>query len=361
MLYHLLFPLHQTYIIFNVFRYVTFRTAGAILTALLFSLLLGPILIRKLRESQIGQSIRHDGPESHLKKAGTPTMGGLLILTSIFTSTLLWANLTNRYVWLALFCAAWMGGVGFADDYVKVVGKSSKGLSVRTKLIWQMIPGLMIGVYLLYVMPVDSFTTKLAIPFFKRWMPDLGWAYVLFVALVIVGSSNAVNLTDGLDGLAIGPILMASASYTVLAYVAGHATIARYLQVIFVKGSSELTVFGGAIVGASLGFLWFNAYPAQLFMGDTGSLALGAALATMAILVKNELLLLIVGGVFVVEAISVILQVFSYRATGRRVFRMAPIHHHYELNGMAEPKIIVRFWIISFILALLSLTTLKLR
>ncbi len=360
MLYHLLFPLHQTYIIFNVFRYVTFRTAGAILTALLISLLMGPVLIRKLRELQIGQSIRNDGPESHLKKAGTPTMGGLLILASIVISTLLWANLTNRFVWLALFCTAWMGAIGFADDYLKVVGKSSKGLSVGTKLIWQVIPSLVVGV-VLYLNPVDALTTKLAIPFFKRWMPDLGWGYILFVVLVIVGSSNAVNLTDGLDGLAIGPILMASAAYTVLAYVAGHAAIARYLQVIFVKGSSELTVLGGAIVGASLGFLWYNAYPAQLFMGDTGSLALGASLATLAILVKNELLLLVVGGVFVVEAVSVILQVFSYRATGRRVFRMAPIHHHYELNGMAEPKIIVRFWIISFILALLSLTTLKLR
>jgi len=360
MLYHLLFPLHQTYTVFNVFRYVTFRTAGAILTALLISLFLGPVLIRKLREQQIGQSIRDDGPESHLKKAGTPTMGGLLILASIFLSTLLWANLTNRFVWMALFCTAWMGALGFVDDYLKVVGKSSKGLSVRTKLIWQSIPGLLIGAFL-YVTPVDTFTTKLAIPFFKRWVPDLGLAYILFVALVIVGSSNAVNLTDGLDGLAIGPIMMAAAAFTVLAYVTGHAAIARYLQVIFVKGSSELTILGGAIVGASLGFLWYNAYPAQVFMGDTGSLALGAALATMAILVKNELLLLIVGGVFVAEAISVILQVFSYRATGRRVFRMAPIHHHYELNGMAEPKIIVRFWIISFILALLSLTTLKLR
>jgi phospho-N-acetylmuramoyl-pentapeptide-transferase len=360
MLYHLLFPLRETYSVFNVFRYVTFRTAGAIITALLISLLLGPILIRKLRQLQIGQSIRNDGPESHLKKAGTPTMGGLLILTSVFMSTLLWANLTNRFVWLVLFCAAWMGALGFADDYLKVAGKNSKGLSVRTKLVWQLIPSLLVGA-VLYVNPVDAFTTKLAIPFFKNWMPDLGWGYIIFVALVIVGSSNAVNLTDGLDGLAIGPILMAAAAYTVLAYIAGHAAIAHYLQVVFVRGSSELTVFGGAIVGASLGFLWYNAYPAQLFMGDTGSLALGAALATLAVVVKNELLLLIVGGVFAAEAISVILQVFSYRATGRRVFRMAPIHHHYELNGMAEPKIIVRFWIISFILALLSLTTLKLR
>lgn len=360
MLYHLLFPLHQTYSIFNVFRYVTFRTAGAILTALLISLLLGPLLIRKLLELQIGQSIRDDGPADHLQKAGTPTMGGLLILASVFIATLLWANLANRFVWLALFCTVWMGAVGFIDDYLKVVSKNSKGLSARAKLLWQAIPSMLVGLCL-YINPVDPFTTKLAIPFLKHWMPDLGWGYVLFVMLVIVGTSNAVNLTDGLDGLAIGPILMTAAAYTILAYVAGNASIAHYLQVVFVRGSSELTVFGGAIVGASLGFLWYNAYPAQLFMGDTGSLALGAAVATLAVLVKSELLLLIVGGVFVAEAISVILQVFSYRTTGRRVFRMAPIHHHYELNGMAEPKIIVRFWIISFILALLSLTTLKLR
>ncbi|MBZ0160718.1 MAG: phospho-N-acetylmuramoyl-pentapeptide-transferase [bacterium] len=360
MLYHLLYPLHESYAVLNVFRYVTFRTAGAILTALLISLLLGPALIRKLQELQIGQSIRDDGPAGHLQKAGTPTMGGLLILASVFIGTLLWANLTNRFVWLALLCTVWMGAVGFIDDYLKVASKNSRGLSVRGKLLWQVIPGMLVGLFL-YVNPVDTYTTKLAIPFLKHWMPDLGWGYVLFVMLVIVGASNAVNLTDGLDGLAIGPILMTAAAYTVLAYIAGHASIAHYLQVVFVRGSSELTVFGGAIVGASLGFLWYNAYPAQLFMGDTGSLALGAAVATLAVLVKSELLLLIVGGVFVAEAISVIMQVFSYRTTGRRVFRMAPIHHHYELNGMAEPKIIVRFWIISFILALLSLTTLKLR
>lgn len=360
MLYHLLFPWHESYIVLNVFRYVTFRTAGAILTALLISLLLGPALIRRLQALQIGQSIRDDGPAGHLQKAGTPTMGGLLILASVLVATLLWANLANRFVWLALFSTIWMGAVGFVDDYRKVVAKDSKGLSAKTKLLWQVIPSMLVGL-VLYVNPIDAYTTKLAIPFFKHWMPDLGWGYILFVTLVIVGASNAVNLTDGLDGLAIGPVLISAAAYTVLAYIAGHASIAHYLQVVFVRGSSELTVFGGAIVGASLGFLWYNTYPAQLFMGDTGSLALGAAVATLAVLVKSELLLLIVGGVFVAEAVSVILQVFSYRTTGRRVFRMAPIHHHYELNGIAEPKIIVRFWIISFILALLSLTTLKLR
>ena len=361
MLYHLLFPLHQTYIIFNVFRYVTFRTAGAILTALLFSLLLGPILIRKLRESQIGQSIRHDGPESHLKKAGTPTMGGLLILASIFTSTLLWANLQNRYVWLALFCAAWMGGVGFADDYVKVVGKSSKGLSVRTKLIWQMIPGLMIGVYLLYVMPVDSFTTKLAIPFFKRWMPDLGWAYVLFVALVIVGSSNAVNLTDGLDGLAIGCVSIASAALTMLTYVTGHQIFAEYLDLQYLGSVGEVTIFCGSIFGASIGFLWYNAHPAEVFMGDVGSLALGGAIGTVAVVIKQELLLISVGGIFVVEALSVMIQVGSFKLRGKRVFRMAPLHHHFELLGWTESKVIIRFWIAALLFALFSLSTLKLR
>jgi len=360
MLYHLLFPLHKTFIAFNVFRYVTFRTAGAILTALLVSFILGPYLIRKLEELQVGQAIRDDGPQSHFKKAGTPTMGGVLILLAVFLSTLLWANLQNRFIWLVLFATAWMGLIGFIDDYLKVIRKSSKGLAGRYKFGWEVLLGLLVGGYL-YLYPVDAFTTKLAIPFFKRVMPDLGWFYILFVMLVIVGTSNAVNLTDGLDGLAVGPFIMAAATYTLLAYIAGHAAVARYLQVFFVKGASELTVFCGAMVGASLGFLWFNAYPAQVFMGDVGSLSLGAALGTVAVLIKNELLLLIVGGIFVIETVSVILQVSSFKATGRRVFRMAPIHHHYELNGLAEPKIIVRFWIISFILALISLTTLKLR
>lgn len=360
MLYHFLYPLHKTFIGFNVFRYVTFRTAGAILTALLISLLLGPYLIKRLGELQIRQTIRDDGPQSHLKKAGTPTMGGVLILMAIFLSTLLWANLTNRYVWLILFTTAGMGLVGFIDDYLKVARKSSKGLAGRFKFGWEVLLGLLVGGYL-FLYPGDEYTTSLAIPFFKRWMPDLGIFYVLFAALVIVGTANAVNLTDGLDGLATGPIVIASAAYTLLAYLAGHAANARYLQIIYVKGASELTVFCGAMVGASLGFLWFNTYPAQIFMGDVGSLSLGAALGTIAVLTKNELLLLIIGGVFVFETVSVILQVFSYQTTGRRVFHMAPIHHHYELNGLAEPKIIVRFWIISFILALISLTTLKLR
>lgn len=360
MLYHLLYPLVKYHTVFNVFRYVTFRTAGAIMTALLLSLMLGPYIIERLRALHVGQHIREDGPGTHMSKAGTPTMGGILILAAVTASTLLWGNLTNRFVWLILVGMLGMGAVGFCDDYLKLKRRSSKGLAPRYKFGWQILLGLAIGLYL-YLTPVDAFTTRLSIPFVKWWLPNLGWGYVVLVMFMIVGCSNAVNLTDGLDGLATGPMIMASAAYTVLAYIAGHASIAGYLQVIGVRESSELTVFGGAVVGACLGFLWFNAYPAQIFMGDTGSLALGAALALLAILTKHELLLVIIGGVFVIETVSVLLQVFSYKTTGRRIFRMAPIHHHYELNGLAEPKIFVRFWIISFLLALISLTTLKLR
>jgi phospho-N-acetylmuramoyl-pentapeptide-transferase len=360
MMYHLLYPLVDYHTIFNVFRYVTFRTAGAIITSLLLSLILGPYIIKRLRELHIGQQIREDGPRTHLGKAGTPTMGGLLIVAAVIGSTLLWANLTYRFIWVILLGTLAMGTVGFYDDYLKLSRKNSKGLAPRYKFAWQIMLGLAVGLYL-YLSPVDEFTTRLSIPFVKWLVPDLGWTYVLLVMLVIVACSNAVNLTDGLDGLATGPMIMAAAAYTVLAYMAGHGGIARYLQVIYVRESSELTIFGGAVVGASLGFLWFNAYPAQIFMGDTGSFALGTALALLAVLTKHELLLVIIGGVFVIEAISVLLQVFSFKTTGRRIFRMAPIHHHYELNGVAEPKIIVRFWIISFLLALISLTTLKLR
>ncbi|MEE9182412.1 MAG: phospho-N-acetylmuramoyl-pentapeptide-transferase [candidate division NC10 bacterium] len=360
MLYHFLYPLVEYHTVFNVFRYVTFRTAGAIMTSLLLSLVLGPYIIKRLRGLHVGQQIREDGPGTHIGKAGTPTMGGLLILTAVTGSTLLWANLTYRFVWLILLGTLAMGVVGFIDDYLKLKRQSSKGLAPRYKFAWQILLGLGVGCYL-YLAPVDGFTTRLSIPFVKWWVPDLGAAYILLVMLMIVGCSNAVNLTDGLDGLATGPMIMASGAYTVLAYMAGHATIAHYLQVIAVRESSEITIFGGAVLGASLGFLWFNAYPAQIFMGDTGSLALGTALALLAILTKHELLLVIIGGVFVIETVSVLLQVFSYKTTGRRIFRMAPIHHHYELNGLAEPKIFVRFWIISFLLALISLTTLKLR
>ncbi len=360
MLYHLLFPLAKFTGAFNVFRYVTFRTAGAFLTALALAWLLGPRVIEKLGAMRARQVVRDDGPQSHLKKAGTPTMGGVLILLAVTVSTLLWAQLTNRFIWLALLATLAMGAVGFADDYLKVTRGTSVGLRPRQKLVWQLAIGLAVGTYL-YLFPADAFTTKLAIPFLKRWIPELGFAYIAFAMLVIVGCSNAVNLTDGLDGLAIVPTLMAAATFTLLAYVAGNAIMAHYLQVIFVRGASELPVFAAALVGASLGFLWYNAHPAQVFMGDTGSLALGGALATVALITKNELVLVVAGGCFVVEALSVIIQVFWYKRTGQRVFRMAPIHHHYELNGLPESKIIVRFWIVSFVLQIIALTTLKLR
>jgi len=360
MLYHLLYPLHEFFIVFNVFRYVTFRTGGAIFTSFLISLLAGPWVVRKLKQYQIQQQIRPDGPQTHLSKAETPTMGGTLILLSIVASTLLWADLSNRFVWLCVFSLLTMGGLGFFDDFQKLTRKNSRGLPPRRKFLWQILFGLSVGFYL-FLWPAGSNATKLAIPFFKKWLPDLGWFYILFVMFVIVSTSNAVNLADGLDGLAIGLFLIASATYTLMVYLAGHASVARYLQILFVRGASEVTVFCGAMVGASIGFLWFNAYPAQIFMGDVGSLALGAALGTVAVIIKSELLLVIVGGVFVIEALSVILQVFSFRTSGKRLFRMAPIHHHFELNGLMEPKIIVRFWIISFIFALISLTTLKLR
>ena len=360
MLYHLLVPLAKLFGPFNVFRYVTFRTAGAFLTALAVSLLFGPVIIRKLTAMRARQVIRDDGPQIHLKKAGTPTMGGVLILLAIVSATLLWAQLTNRFIWLTLLATLAMGTVGFVDDSLKVKRANSIGLRPRQKFLWQILIGLLVGTYL-YLFPADPFATKLAIPFFKRWLPELGIWYILFAMLVLVGCSNAVNLTDGLDGLAIVPTLMAAATFTLLAYVAGHAVLANYLQVIFVSGASELPIFAAAMVGASLGFLWFNAHPAQVFMGDTGSLALGGALATLALITKNELVLVMAGGCFVMEALSVIIQVFWFKRTGRRVFRMAPIHHHYELNGLPEPKIIVRFWIVSFVLQVIALTTLKLR
>ena len=360
MLYHLLAPLASMVAGFNVFRYVTFRALAAALTAFGLSLALGPAFIRRLQAIRAGQVIREDGPQSHQKKAGTPTMGGLLFLTAIGVSTLLWASLASRLVWLALFATFWMGAVGFTDDYLKLRRGSAAGLWPRYKMLWQVLLGLLVGCYL-YVYPVDDFTTRLAFPFLKRWLPDLGVLYILFAMLVVVGASNAVNLTDGLDGLAIVQTLLVAATYSIFAYVAGHAAIARYLQVLYVRGASELTIFGAAIVGASLGFLWFNAFPAQIFMGDVGSLSLGAALAVIALVTKHELVLVIAGGIFVIEAVSVILQVWSYKTRGKRVFRMAPIHHHYELNGLAEPKIIVRFWIVGFVLQLAAMATLKLR
>ena len=359
MLYHLLYPLHEYFSVFNVFRYITFRTIYASLTAFFICFLLGPWVIRKLAMMQVGQYIRDDGPKSHYDKAGTPTMGGLLIVGAVVASTLLWSDLTNSFVWIVLFVVIGYGFVGFIDDYLMQIKKQSKGLSVRKKFVLQFILALIAGI-LVYMSP--NFSTEVTIPFFKKLSPDFRWGYIIFAAIVIVGASNAVNLTDGLDGLAIGPVSIAAASYMIFAYVAGHARISDYLQINYVAGSGELTIFCGAIAGAGLGFLWFNAYPAQIFMGDVGSLALGAVLGTIAVITKQEILLVLVGGLFVIEALSVIFQVGFFKMTaGRRIFKMAPLHHHFELKGWPEPKVIVRFWIIAIALALIAMSTLKLR
>jgi phospho-N-acetylmuramoyl-pentapeptide-transferase len=361
MLYHLLYPLHTTFSVLNVTRYITFRTAAASLTALAISLLLGPWLIRTLREFQIGQVIRHEGPATHRTKAGTPTMGGLLILAAALLPTLLWADLTNVYVWIAVLTTTAFGAIGFADDYLKITRHSHHGLLPRYKMGAQVAVALAVGLVLMLLASRNLYSTRLIFPFFKWLIPDLGWSYVPFAVLVLVGASNAVNLTDGLDGLAISTFAIVAAAFTALAYVTGHRILAEYLLLVRFAPAGELTIFCGALVGASLGFLWYNSYPADIFMGDVGSLALGGALGTVAILIKQELLLLIVGGVFVAEALSVIVQVASFRLTGQRVFKMAPLHHHFELIGWSEPKIITRFVIVGIIFALLSLTTLKLR
>ncbi len=362
MLYHLLYPLREWLGAFNVFRYVTFRTALAILTALLISFVLGERLIRKLRGLQIGQQVRQEGPQSHYSKQGTPTMGGLLILIAVLVPTLLWTDLRNPFVWVILTSTLGFGGIGFVDDYLKVVRKRSLGLTARQKFAAQGVLSLLLGLALLALASEGIYTTDLTVPFFKTFRPDLGWLYVPFAMLVVVGAANAVNLTDGLDGLAIGSVLVATATYAVLTYAAGHAAIAGYLGIANIKGSAELTVFCGSLIGASMGFLWFNCNPAQVFMGDVGSMALGAALGTLAILIKQEFLLVLVGGLFVLEALSVILQVGSYRLRNkRRIFRMAPLHHHFEQIGWKEPQVIIRFWILAIIFALLGLSTLKLR
>jgi phospho-N-acetylmuramoyl-pentapeptide-transferase len=359
MLYHLLYPLHEYFSVFNVFRYITFRTIYASLTAFFICFLLGPWVIRKLSVMQVGQYIRDDGPKSHYEKAGTPTMGGLLIAGAVVASSLLWSDLTNSFVWIVLFVVIGYGFVGFIDDYLMQIKKQSKGLSVRKKFALQFILAFVAGA-LVYMSP--NFSTEVTIPFFKRLSPDFGWGYIFFAAIVIVGASNAVNLTDGLDGLAIGPVSIAAASYMIFAYVAGHARISDYLQINYVAGSGELTIVCGAIAGAGLGFLWFNAYPAQIFMGDVGSLSLGAALGSIAVITKQEILLALVGGLFVIEALSVIFQVSFFKMTaGRRIFKMAPLHHHFELKGWPEPKVIVRFWIIAIALAIIAMSTLKLR
>jgi phospho-N-acetylmuramoyl-pentapeptide-transferase len=359
MLYKLLYFLHVDVSGLNVFRYITFRTILSTLTALLICFIFGNWAIRKLRALQVGQYIRENGPPNHKKKEGTPTMGGCLIIPAVIIGTLFWAEPDNAYVWTVLFVAVSFGAIGFADDYLKVSKKNSKGLRVATKFSLQALAAFMVAVFL-YQDP--AMTTSLNLPFFKMIHPNLGLGYIPFALVVIVGASNAVNLTDGLDGLAIGPVTIAFASYLAFAYLAGHARIASYLQIPYVSGAGEISVICGAAVGAGLGFLWYNAYPADVFMGDVGSLSLGAILGTVALITKQEIVLILVGGLFVFEALSVIFQVAYFKITGgHRIFRMAPIHHHFELKGWAEPKVIVRFWIISIILALLSISTLKLR
>jgi phospho-N-acetylmuramoyl-pentapeptide-transferase len=358
MLFHLLYPLHVNHSVFNVFKYISFRTFGATITAVLLSMLLGPAYIRFLQKKQMGQAIRDDGPKSHLSKKGTPTMGGGLILLAIMFSTLLWADLSNKNIWIALITTGLFGIVGYIDDYRKVVQKNPKGLSGRQKLVAQTLIAL-VAAYVMYSMrdtpPVLKF------PFFKDWSLDLGVLFIPFAVLVIVGASNAVNLTDGLDGLAVGPTITTATTFLILSYCAGNVKIAEYLQIPYIAGSGELSVFLGTVAASCLGFLWFNTYPAQVFMGDVGSLSLGAALGVVSVITKNEILLALCGGIFVMEALSVMAQVASFKMTGKRVFRMAPIHHHFELKGWPEPKVIVRFWIISILLALFTLSTLKLR
>jgi phospho-N-acetylmuramoyl-pentapeptide-transferase len=352
--------LAQFYTGFGVFRYITLRGIMGILTALGISLFFGPWLIRRLKEKQIGQAIRDDGPQSHLSKAGTPTMGGALILLSIAVSTLLWSDLSSRYVWVTLIVTLIFGAVGWVDDWRKVVEKNPRGLPARWKYFWQSIAGIGAAV-VLYMTAQSPVETQLILPFFKDIAIDMGIFFIVFTYFVIVGSSNAVNLTDGLDGLAIMPTVMVAGALAVFAYLSGHVQFANYLHIPYVAGSGELIIFCGAIVGAGLGFLWFNTYPAQVFMGDVGALSLGAALGVIAVIVRQELVLVIMGGVFVMETVSVILQVASFKLTGRRIFRMAPIHHHFELKGWPEPRVIVRFWIITVVLVLIGLATLKIR
>jgi len=362
MLYHLLYPLADQYQIFNLFRYVTFRTAGAVLTALLFAFVFGPAIIRTLRRKQgRGQPIRTDGPETHLlTKQGTPTMGGIMILMGVGLSTLLWAKWDNGYMWSVLLVTIGFGAIGFYDDFMKVTKRSSAGFAGKKKLAAEFGITLLAALWMIYL-SADDVRTGLAVPFLKDVMVDLGLFYIPFAMVVMVGAGNAVNLTDGLDGLAIVPVMIASAVFMIISYLSGHAVFANYLQIHHTPGTGELAVFCGAMVGAAMGFLWFNAPPAQVFMGDTGSLALGGALGAISVVTKHELVLAIVGGLFVLETVSVIVQVASFKLTGKRVFRMAPLHHHFEKKGWAEPTVVIRFWIIAMILGVVGLTTLKLR
>jgi phospho-N-acetylmuramoyl-pentapeptide-transferase len=374
LLYQKLFPYYR---VFRIFRYLTFRTVFASLTALLIGLLIGPYVIEKLREFQIGQYIREEGPESHQKKSGTPTMGGLLICISILLPTLLWADLSNPYVWLVTLSTLAFGAIGFADDYIKVVHRRNKGLTARAKLGLQFVASAAVAVALVVMETRGEYSTRLMVPFAKRFRPDLVWEwmghiphmhwlvflpFIIFVMIVLSGASNAVNLTDGLDGLAIGCTIIAAGALTVLTYVSGHSVFSDYLELQRMPMVSELTVFCGSMVGASIGFLWYNAHPAEVFMGDVGSLALGGAIGTVAVVIKQELLLPFIGGVFILEAVSVMLQVGSYKLrNGKRIFKMAPLHHHFELVGWSESKVIARFWILALVFALFALTTLKLR
>ncbi len=363
MFYHLLYPLKDIFFGFNLFRYITFRAAGAAVTSFLLCIILGPVIIRKLKELKVGQVIRQEEEargiyEFHKNKAGTPTMGGLLIVTAIVLSTVLWADLTNKYVLLAILSTAWLCALGFADDYIKLSRQRSKGLTARSKFIGQILLGLLIGLYIYFDPQIGE---NLDIPFLKNAFVDLGIFYVFFTMLVIVGASNAMNLTDGLDGLAIGCTVMVALTYTALSYITGNFKISDYLNITYIPGTGELAVFCAAIMGAGLGFLWFNSNPAEVFMGDTGSLALGGAIGIVATFIKKELLLVLVGGIFVAEALSVILQVASFKLFKKRIFLMAPLHHHFEKMGWPENKVVVRFWIVAAILALLSLLTLKIR
>jgi phospho-N-acetylmuramoyl-pentapeptide-transferase len=361
MLFLLLAPLADDFIAFNLFRYITFRTGGAVMTALLIGFVIGPRLIAWLKRKQgEGQPIRADGPETHLKKKGTPTMGGLMILIAAIVSTLLWGDVTNPYLWIVLFVTAGFGLIGFGDDYLKLTRRNPKGLSGRLKLVGQVVIASVAAIWIMSITR-EPVATGLAVPFFKDYLGQLGLLFIPFAAFVMVGSSNAVNLTDGLDGLAIVPVMIAAGVFGLIAYLVGNVIFANYLQIHHVPGSGELAVFLGALIGAGLGFLWFNAPPAMVFMGDVGSLSMGGALGAVAVITKHEIVLAIVGGLFVLETVSVIVQVASYKLTGKRVFRMAPLHHHFEKKGWAEPTVVIRFWIIAVILALVGLSTLKLR
>jgi phospho-N-acetylmuramoyl-pentapeptide-transferase len=361
MLYNLLAPLADEHIIFNLFRYITFRTGGAIMTSLVISFLIAPPMIRWLKSKQKkGQPIREDGPQTHFAKAGTPTMGGLMILISVTVSTLLWADLSNVFVWYAMLVMVGYGLIGFADDYLKLTKKGSKGLSGKLKIFWQLVIGLVATWGIMHALP-DTMNMHVAIPFVKTFMIYISYAFIPWALVVMIGASNAVNLTDGLDGLAIVPVAIASACFGVICYLAGNEVFATYLQISHVPGTGELAILCGALIGGAMGFLWFNAPPAMIFMGDTGSLAMGGVLGAIAVITKHELVLAIIGGLFVLEAVSVIVQVASFKLTGKRVFAMAPLHHHFEKKGWSEPTIVIRFWIIAVILALIGLSTLKLR